>query len=144
GESIWSGPVSVYIGYCTPVFANDCSSGDTINNFVMIDAGINHIGSGCSANNYGDFTNDPTLAGTMETGESYDFEITHEYNYDQHVKIWIDYNSNGVFETTELLFTSATYIENGITTGSITISDTAPTGTFRMRAVNQYGGAATD
>src|SRR5690606_7768632 len=139
GTSMWVGPYTFSVGYCIPTFVNDCSSGDTIDNFVMADAGINHIGSGCSPNNYGDFTNEPTLAGTMIVGETYDFEITHQYDFNQWVSIWIDLNSNGTFDADELLFTSSTYIENGITTGSITIHANAPTGTFRMRVLNHYG-----
>lgn len=68
--------------------------------------------------------------------------------------VWIDYNRNGTFETTEKVFTSASVnysqVSNGIgignTTGNFTVPTTAVTGgkTLRMRIATSYSSAQTN
>lgn len=91
---------------CIPVYTSGCSSGDRINSFSLIGdngSSIENMNSGCSTGGYGDYTDlDPvdltpgqTYIGTVETDYgSPDFEA---------VRIWIDYNDNGVFEADETI-----------------------------------------
>ena len=137
-----TGSTHLMAQYCIPSYSTGCASGDTIDDFIMADAGINHIGSGCSTGGYGDFTADPTLLATVEAGESYSFSATHGFG-GQWLKVWIDLDGNGSFEDPgELLFTSA---EGGSsTTGSIAIPGDAESITTRMRVMGRWNAVPTD
>lgn len=132
---------SVKAQYCTPTYATGCTSGDDIDDFSMIGAGINHSASGCSLNGYGDFTANASLEGNMQITETYSFSTTHNFG-SQYVSIWIDFDNSGTFDPSELLFTST----NGAnaTNGSITIPGTATPSTTVMRVVDNYGSAPND
>ncbi|PZD78623.1 GEVED domain-containing protein [Mesonia sp. K7] len=133
---------SVPSGYCIPTYGTGCTSGDVLEDFVMLDAGINHVGSGCSPSGYGDFTNDPSLVGTLSVGQSYDFSTVHGPTFSQGIKIWIDLDRDGAFnDTNELLYTSSgTALAH---TGSITIPATTG-GPTVMRIVDRYAGTPTN
>src|SRR5690606_35093794 len=75
GDEFTGGPVNAT--YCVPTYTNACTSNDLIEDFIMPNAGINHTGSGCSPNNYGDFTNDPSLVGNLSIGVAYNFTVNH-------------------------------------------------------------------
>jgi hypothetical protein len=128
--------------YCVPVYATGCTSGDTIDNFVMADAGLEHLGSGCSAAGYGDFSSDPSLVATVLPGETYSFSATHGFG-GQFLKIWIDFDGNGSFEDPgELLFTSSS---GGTTTvGNIVIPSGVDPITTRMRVMGRWNSAPQD
>lgn len=51
--------------------------------------------------------------------------------------IWVDWNSNGTFETTERVFATTTYAD-GPFTGSITVPAGTPIGDYRMRVMVDY------
>ncbi|MBT0609210.1 GEVED domain-containing protein, partial [Aequorivita echinoideorum] len=128
--------------YCIPTYPTGCTASDDIDNFIMTDAGINHIGSGCSPGGYGNFTNTAGLTGNLIPGNSYPFSITHNFS-SQWVKIWIDFNQNGVFsDPGELLFTSNSGSNN--TVGSISIPASAPGGVTVMRVMDRYSSIPTD
>src|SRR5690606_18529178 len=119
--------------YCTPNHANGCGSGDNINDFTVPTAGIDHLGSGCSAGSYGDFT---TISGTMIAGDSYNFSATHSFG-GQWIKVYIDFdNSDSFNEADELVFAST----SGATTtnGTIIIPVSATTTTTRMRVMTKW------
>lgn len=137
---LWTG---VSAQYCIPTFSTGCTFGDDIDDFVILGGGINHLNSGCSANAYGDFTNDPSLEGNFEMGLTYNFEATHNFG-SQYLKIWIDFDGDEVFDSNELVFTSATASSNNTTTGSFTIPLTAGTSTTRMRVMGRWNSVPTD
>ncbi|MEI7801458.1 MAG: GEVED domain-containing protein [Bacteroidota bacterium] len=56
---------------------------------------------------------------------------------------WIDYNQNGVFETTEFLGSFASAAASSTTNINFTVPGTASTGTTAMRIRHRYGGAVT-
>ncbi|TXK73875.1 GEVED domain-containing protein [Mesonia sp. HuA40] len=127
--------------YCTPPNKN-CGVGDDINDFIMNDAGINHLATGCSPNGYGDFTNDPSLHAMMAPGSTYNFSTTHNYS-GHYVKIWVDANQNGSFEDPGEMLYASTSGANAHS-GSITIPGNALGGVTRMRVTSRWLGAPTD
>ena len=133
-----SGPLP---DYCSSFgFGTGCSGGDNINDFILEDDGgtplISHLGSGCSPGAYGDFTNDPNLTATLIAGQTYNFEATHNFG-GQHIKIWIDFNKDGVFDdASELLFTSPGGANP--TNGSFTIPTSASGNTTAMRVFDRW------
>src|SRR5690554_642221 len=134
GESLWAGPFNFQTGYCTPVYTNGCSNGAKITVFETADAILNinnETGTtSCGVNGYDNFSNlsaaapeDMTVAFTVGIG-----------SYSAGVKIWIDWNTNGVFEASELVSESAATIATGGTyTGNFTVPTGTPLGDYRIR-----------
>ena len=122
------------ITYCIPAHPGGCSSGDTINDFI-IDGVFQHLNTGCSANDYGDFTGDPALTIPLAPLTAYDFTINHDFS-SQRVKIWIDFNRDGVFDdATELVYASPTGANPTI--GQFATDDVGPIET-RMRVMTRW------
>jgi hypothetical protein len=136
---LWSG---ISAQYCIPTYTTGCTSGDDIDDFQIIGGNLNHLGSGCSTDGYGDFTGDPALTAELAAGLSYNFSATHNFG-SQYIKIWIDFNGDELFdETDELLFVSTTGASN--TTGSIAIPAAANPTTTRMRVMTRWNSAPTN
>lgn len=79
----------------------------------------------------------------LEQSASYTITITPGYSgaaFTEYVKVWIDYNQNGMFTEPDELAYSATSITSA-TTGTITIPASALTGVTRMRVAMKYVGA---
>lgn len=120
--------------YCTPP-STTCSSNDVITNVTM--GTINNTTT-CGTNGYSTY---PTPVATFYKGLSYPVSVTVGSGGTEHVGIWIDYNQNGTYETTE--FTSIGS-GNGVTVSSnITIPNTAMTGNTMMRVRIRYNTALT-
>ena len=79
---------------CQP--SSDCSYGDGVQELILAEISNN---SGCDPNGYGDYTD---LTATLDQGSSNDLTITTGYG-SQHVRVWIDFNDNFVFEPEEIL-----------------------------------------
>jgi len=120
--------------YCTPSALN-CSLGDEIDDFTIPLANFSHLGTGCSANTYGDFTGDATLEIDLSQTVIYDFEITHNFG-SQYVKIWIDFDQSQTFEDSEVVFVSSA--GGNPTNGSFSVPLSASQVTTRMRVMDIY------
>ncbi|OBW39971.1 Fibronectin type III domain protein [Chryseobacterium sp. MOF25P] len=124
--------------YCTPAFLSGCAAGDQIDSFEIPGASFSHLNTGCSNNAYGDFTSQSI---NVNAGVSYSFSISHGYG-SQHVKIWIDYNNDGVFTDAapELVATASSITQGGLytTNGDISILSTVSPGTYRMRVADRF------
>jgi hypothetical protein len=86
--------------------------------------------SAADPNGYGNYTNRIL---NLRLGTTYTMSIAASANFNRSTSVWIDYNRNGVFETTELVLngTSATSY-----TGTLTVpSVTSVVGFTRMRVV---------
>lgn len=122
--------------YCVPVaFPSDCAGGDQIDDFTIPNAGFSHLGTGCSANTYGDFSADPTLEIDLSQSVPYDFTMTHNFG-SQFVIVWIDLNNDGTFDVSERVFESTGGANP--TVGTITIPTTANLGATRLRAITRW------
>lgn len=124
--------------YCTPAFLSGCDDGDQIDSFEIPGASFSHLDTGCSNNAYGDFTSQSI---NVNAGVSYSFSISHGYG-SQNVKIWIDYNNDGVFTDAapELVATASSVTQGGLytTNGDISILSTVSPGTYRMRVADRF------
>ena len=120
--------------YCTPAFSSGCDYGDQINSFTIPSASFSHLSTGCSSGAYGDFTSQTI---NLNAGLTYDFTVTHGYS-DQVVKIWIDFNDDGTFDTTTELVASGVSGSASSTSAMISIPATATLGNHRMRVGDRY------
>ena len=116
--------------YCTPINSTGCTSGDEITNATF--AGINNTTACSGTGGYNDFT---AISGNVTTGLTYPITLsTGTGNItNEGVAVWIDYNQNGTFETTEYVYNAYSGADPATYNGSITIPLTALTGPTRMR-----------
>jgi PKD repeat protein len=89
---------------------------------------------------YQDFTCD--TIGRVSLGSTYPITIQTGANNVEWVRVWIDFNNNGVFESTEIVFTSPSAAVDH--NGNITIPDNAIVNTgLRMRVYSEFGSPAS-
>lgn len=120
--------------YCIPE-PSDCSGSEVIN--LVTFATMTNT-STCGTDGYSDYTGTIPSA-TVSAGQSYTLTAVLGSMFSQHVYVWIDYNQNGIFDSSE-------YTDLGFNNGNDTIQNniyipiTAFTGNTRMRVRNYYDG----
>jgi len=128
--------------YCTPP-ASDCTDDDVITR-VRISTldNASTCGTGPPAG-YSNYTT-TVAAPTVYSGAANPITVDAPATWTEGVCVWIDYNQNGQFETTE--YTSLGNKPAGQTsvTGNIAIPSTALNGTTRMRVRIRFGGVFTN
>lgn len=124
--------------YCVPQFSDGCDNGDQIDSFSIPAVSFSHADTGCSQNSFGDFTSQII---SVDAGVNYNFSITHGFS-DQNIKIWIDFNNDGVFTDAapELVASgvSTAVANEEITSGTINIPVNIPSGNYRMRVADRF------
>ena len=129
-----SNPIYIIINpttcYCkTGLYTNGCNEEDYFTSFNF--GTINQTGITCTsgAAGYNDFT---SLSTTFTQGSTYSIYGITAYGSDENIRIWIDYNDDGIFDnTSELLYASSSAF--GSLTDSITIPLSFISGTHRIR-----------
>ena len=143
GNSGTSTPVGITINppsacYCVPP-TSDCTDGDIITNVTL---GTLNNTSTCGANGYTNYTTNSTInIPNVIIGATNPITITAGTGtYTESVAVWIDYNRNGTFETSEftLIGTGATPI---VRPGNIVVPAGVTPGNTRMRVRVQFSAA---
>jgi hypothetical protein len=138
--------VSVASGlcYCIPA-TTDCSVGDDIINFSLraSTATLINRASNCSPNGYGDYS--ATSSATLTPGQNYTITVTNRGQYPEGFTVWIDHNSDRIFTANEIVFASATTVQQAVQSGTFTLSATAVAGQTRLRVrqSDNVGGVPT-
>jgi hypothetical protein len=119
-------------GYCTPAVATS-----TLSYFDEFStsggaASINNTSSGFSTDGYGNFTAQTTTH-VLGTTVNYSTVLV---GTTVGVAIWVDWNQNGTFETTERVANTTSYTSTFA--GSFTVPMTATLGTTRMRIMLDF------
>lgn len=97
--------------YCTPSYSIGCTSGDNIKDVILNGANgtmISNLNTTCPAGGYMNYTTStaPNMTCTLIMGMSYTGNVTTNYSGTwESVKVWIDFNQNNTFETTEVVAT---------------------------------------
>ncbi|MFM7018326.1 GEVED domain-containing protein [Flavobacterium sp.] len=148
GLTFSSNPVMVGLNdpltcYCTPVYTTGITYGDMISNIEITNTTLsNNTGTDTSGPSYTHFTGQPNYTATLQAGANYNVIVTVGTFGSQNVAVWIDYNDNGVFDTTERVGYSTSYIgANGTATFPIVLSCSPPLGVHRMRVRDVYSTA---
>lgn len=137
-KSVTSG--TIILNYCTPSYVYNCSDSDGFNSFIVNGSTMSN-GSGCSSAGYGVFTT-PVL--NVTPGLSYNFSGTLLSTiYNEHISIWIDINNNGVFDSSEKLFTTTTSLNTSFS-GSFTIPANISLGNHRLRLRCRFNSPCDD
>ena len=101
-------------------------------------ANINNTSLGTAYSNY---TTDPLLQINVVKGNQYTMSVTVANPDLDTVAAWIDYNKNGVFDSSERVLNFPVGAITGPVTGTFTVPQSAVTGQpMRMRVVLLYGG----
>lgn len=117
---------------------NGCAS-DGLKNFEL--GTIKNI-SGCGNDGNGVGYSDFTFISTDLDRMTGDFDLTVRSGFaPEEVAVWIDFNDNGVFETSENVFTGQITVANVDQTFTLTIPSDAPIGihTLRAKAIDAGG-----
>jgi hypothetical protein len=137
--------VTVVSAYCAPfVLTYGCNYGDTINDFILVgesNTRINDIATGCAANNYDNRISESV---TLFAGMAYVAFISTQYSSSEYVGIWIDFNNNCDFESSEevgsIVLSSTS--DTAITITIPAIGSGVAVGTYRMRVTDLYAAVA--
>jgi hypothetical protein len=144
--SSWVGVVFNH-PYCLPTYTTGTYWGDLISNVAI---------SGTTLSNYtGTATNGPsyqsylTISPTpiMEAGSSYTVQVTTGSYTGQNIAVWIDYNDNLVFESSEKIgYSAQTTSAYQTVSFQINLACSPPLGTHRMRVRDVWltSGASID
>ena len=124
--------------YCTPTYIDDCLWDDDLNSFILTGHGtsvINDLNTGCTSGGYLNKTT-ALLSADLLPGQTYTVQLNTNYWWgsDEKANIWIDFNNNGTFETSEKVLadlpldTSPT-----LTSATISVPISVSPGVRRMR-----------
>ncbi|MBL7705016.1 MAG: T9SS type A sorting domain-containing protein [Taibaiella sp.] len=144
--------------HCTPTYTYGCSNGATLNSFATTGAVVNvtNNNTGCASGAVG-YSNYMSMQITAIQGTTFNVAVN-VTQYSGGVRIWADWNHDGVFDpVTELCAASPNTITAGGTyNGTVTVPATALLGVtkFRVRVVegatsfspcsNEYYGETED
>ncbi len=131
--------------FCTPVYTTGTTWGDLISNVEVAGTTLsNNSGTTAGGPSYTYYTGQPNYTGSMQAGATYNVTVTVGSYGDQNVAVWIDYNDNGIFESSERVGYSTTAIAgNGTATFPITLACNPPLGTHRMRVRDVWSTAGS-
>ena len=124
--------------YCTPSWTNTGSNWQIGTDRVQIGS-INNT-SGCPTNvaNYMDYT---SMSTSILQGGTVSYSVLVGNSNSTWFCIYVDYNNDGTFNTTNELVASSNNVSAGGTySGSFTVPITTPSGNKRMRVISDYGG----
>jgi hypothetical protein len=127
--------------YCTPP-ALVCAEGDAITNVKIQKEAITVMNHSSTCTD-GGYSIDSTAVPALEKGITYTLTLSNASSYAEGATVWVDFNKNGIFENTEVVFTK----ESGIwadASGSFTVPLSAQSGQVRMRAKLTYDSTPTD
>ncbi len=122
--------------YCEPIYSIGCGNGARVNG-VTTTLGITNItntGTGCNqldATGYTDYTASHSVSAAHASPMDVQVDVS---NYSGGVKIWIDWNQDGIFDASELVGESSTTIAaNQSYLANFDVPTTAIVGPTRMR-----------
>ena len=118
--------------YCIPVMTNASASDDYINNFTFAD--LSNLNSGDTPTDYTYYSG---LTANVVAGGTYNLSLAGSTSWTNQFRIWIDFNQDGIFQTTESVFATVTGSSSTIF-GTATIPSTALNGVTRMRVAERF------
>ncbi|MBU8882738.1 T9SS type A sorting domain-containing protein [Kaistella sp. DKR-2] len=138
--TVWSsgleiGPIAPAVTYCVPTYSSGTSFGDYISNVTVVGTTLNNTSVGAASSPY--YTLYPqsgSTTATLNTGGNYTLSIKNG-SFKSYIATWIDYNGNGIFETSEYLgvITAAATTAGTLTFNVPNVGSGAVLGTARMR-----------
>jgi len=129
GNSANSNPVEMNLTYCTPTYSNGPGTVDQITNVTL--GALNNT-SGASASPFYTFYNAVAIPNIQQLSTA-SVSVTFGSDPSQFAAIWIDFNQNGIFESSEGLISANAYLNGGTYVFNISVPAGAVLGNTRMR-----------
>jgi len=139
----WVGPYSFYTLPCEPTYTFGKTDGDLIALVAIAGTTLNNP-SGASPINpaYTYFTGQPNYTADLQAGTSYNVNVTVGSFGSQNMAAWIDFDDDGIYETSERIgFTTTSIGSNGSATFPISLPCNPSVGPHRMRVRDVYATA---
>lgn len=120
--------------YCTPDYSDGCIWSVYIDEFTTTGAetNISNIGTGCASGSLGYTDYSATHIASAVQFQEVTLSITTAYSYGG-VKVWVDYNQDGIFSSDEMVAATADYIPPSTFSASFTVPLSALPGETKMR-----------
>ena len=141
--------VGTSICFCTPVYTSGKTLGDLISNVEITGTTLaNNSGTAQVNPAYTYFTGQPNYTGDLQAGTSYSVNISVGTWGNQHIRAWIDYNDNGIFEPSESIGSTIVAPNLGNVgpfppaSFNISLACNPPSGVHRMRIRNVWQSTA--
>lgn len=132
------------VTYCT-LSANNSTQFEYISNVKITNVGgsVTLLNNSSGPSNYTNYTTNTALQPNLVLNTQYTFSMTiTDADYDTAL-VFIDYNNNGVFESSERVYNYPVALPTGPISGNFTVPATAVTNQpLRMRVVLYYAGQA--
>ncbi len=150
GGSSVSNTVAVTINsyqncYCTPIYGTSgCADPDDINTITLVgfnSTGISQINAGCPSGNVNGYVNYTSLTPVqMLQGNNYSGTMNTSLYTSEYVRIWIDFNNDGVFSGTEQVSAFGPLaVKSATSSYTVSVPAGAALGLHRMRVRLAYG-----
>lgn len=118
-------------------------SDEFISNVTVTPTGMNPISNNSVASPYTDYTTDPTKVITLKQGSSNNMiSVSKQWtagSFNEGVTAWIDFNKDGYFAESEMIFTSAPSKTTPVTGTFSVPADAYTGGNVIMRVIMAYG-----
>ena len=126
--------------YCTPAYTSGTGDGDYI---TLVQLGTINNATGASASPF--YTYYSSLSTNIIQNTAYTITLSPgTYTSGNNISVWIDYNQNGTFETTEKLGNVVVAATPATGTINFTVPATSSTGTTRMRVREVWNNSSFD
>ena len=130
-ESKWTGPVGVYLGYCTPAPTSVDRNGISNVTYGMGALVVNNDTHTSSAPYYGDYTEQ---VGGVPVGSDASVAITYSTGFTYGTIIWVDWDNSLSFEDNEIVYTGTSTNSTPTTlTATFPVPANQAPGNYRMR-----------
>lgn len=140
--SATTSPYSASFNFTTSGLVYCTASSVTAANLFINNVTISNVVNPSAGAVYSNFTTNPTLQINMTKGNTYPMTITSNVSAADFAMVFIDYNKDGVFDTTERVL-NFPVTSTSTFTNSFTIPTTAVAGqTLRMRVILGFAGSA--
>lgn len=130
------------LSYCT-ITATNATQYEYISNVTLSYNGTALLNNTSGPSNYTNYTTNTALQTTVAAGNTYGLSITVGTPDWDTSAVFVDFNANGVFESTERVLNYPTAVPTAPITGSFTVPASAVIGVpLRMRVILYYAGSA--
>ena len=125
--------------YCQAQYSSGKTAGDLISNVAIPGTTLANNSGTAQVNPAYTYFTGPTNTAELVQGGSYNVTVSVGTWGDQHLRAWIDYNDNGIFEDAETIGSTVVAPGAGFTgpfppaVFNVNLSGSAPLGTHRMR-----------
>ncbi len=128
--------------YCIPPASTDACSVMWVTN-ITTSGGVSDFNnnSACSNSSYTDFSGSDSASNLQLSTTTVSFTSS---NYAMAFSVWIDYNDNGIFESSEQVIANDNTAQTLTFTDNFTVPNSAAPGTHKMRVRGEYSVAPTD